>query len=160
MFFSSMLHQRPLAAAELHGSAAYPDVTGTVLFFQTRDGVVVAAEVLGLPSPGGPCAWPVFGFHIHSGGRCSGNDMDPFAGAMTHDNPENCAHPAHAGDLPPLFGNNGRAAAAVLTDRFTVREVLGKTVIVHADRDDFTTQPSGGAGTKIACGEIVRFGVW
>ena len=86
--------------------------------------------------------------------------MDPFAGAMTHDNPENCAHPAHAGDLPPLFGNNGRAAAAVLTDRFTVREILGKTVIVHANRDDFTTRPSGDAGTKIACGEIMRFGVW
>lgn len=160
MDLTAMLRRQPLAAAELRGSGAYPDITGTVLFYQTREGVLVAADVQGLPSPDGPCGWPVFGFHIHSGGSCSGDDADPFAGAMTHDNPENCPHPAHAGDLPPLFGNGGHAVQAVLTDRFTVREVIGKTVIVHANRDDFTTQPSGDAGTKIACGEIVRFGVW
>ena len=160
MNFTSMFHQRPMATAELHGSAAYPDITGTVLFFQMREGVLVATEAFGLPSPDGPCAWPVFGFHIHSGGQCGGNETDPFAGAMTHYNPKNCAHPAHAGDLPPLFGNGGHAVSAVLTDRFTVREIIGKTVIVHVNRDDFSTQPSGDSGTKIACGRIEANGIW
>ena len=64
----------------------------------------------------------------------------------------------HAGDLPPLFGNHGFAFAVFLTDRFSVREVLGKTVIVHLKPDDFTTQPSGSAGEKIACGEIRKIG--
>ena len=44
----------------------------------------------------------------------------------------------------------------VLTGRFHVGEVLGKTVILHAQPDDFHTQPSGNAGTKIACGVIRR----
>lgn len=109
---------------------------------------MVAAEVFDLPSPGGVCGWPVFAFHIHSGGSCTGHAADPFAGALTHFNPGNCAHPAHAGDLPPLFGNGGHAVGLVLTDWFTVREIVGKAVIVHANRDDFTTQPSGDAGKK------------
>ena len=121
---------------------------------------MVAAEVFGLPSPGRVCGWPVFAFHIHSGGSCTGHAADPFAGALTHFNPGNCAHPAHAGDLPPLFGNGGHAVGLVLTDRFTVREIVGKAVIVHANRDDFTTRPSGDAGKKIACGPIVACGVW
>ena len=160
MDFPAMLHQRPQAAAILRGSAEYPEITGMVQFFQTREGVLVAAEVFGLPSPGGVCGWPVFAFHIHSGGSCTGSAADPFADAMTHFNPGNCNHPAHAGDLPPLFGNGGHAAQMVLTDRFSIREIIGKTVIVHAGRDDFTTQPSGNAGKKIACGPIVACGVW
>ena len=115
---------------------------------------MVAAEVFGLPSPGGVCGWPVFAFHIHSGGSCTGHAADPFAGALTHFNPGNCAHPAHAGDLPPLFGNGGHAVGLVLTDRFTVREIVGKAVIVHANRDDFTTQPSGDAGKKSPAGRL------
>ena len=41
-----------------------------------------------------------------------------------------------------------------LTDRFTICEIVGRTVIVHSGPDDFTTQPSGNAGSKIACGQI------
>lgn len=44
----------------------------------------------------------------------------------------------------------------VYTDRFYVDEIIGKTVIVHEDPDDFHTQPSGNAGKKIACGVILR----
>lgn len=79
---------------------------------------------------------------------------DPFADAMPHYDPNGCEHPHHAGDLPPLFENNGFALSLVLTDRFSVDEVIGRTVIVHADPDDFTTQPSGNSGEKIACGVI------
>ena len=41
-----------------------------------------------------------------------------------------------------------------MTDRFFVDEIIGKTIIIHAHLDDFTTQPSGNSGEKIACGEI------
>ncbi|MCX7614928.1 MAG: superoxide dismutase family protein, partial [Clostridiales bacterium] len=67
-----------------------------------------------------------------------------------------CNHPGHAGDLPPLFGNYGHAFMAVFTGRVSVSEIIGRTVIIHASPDDFTTQPSGNSGKKIACGQIYR----
>ena len=92
--------------------------------------------------------------HIHSGMSCTGNKTDNFADAMTHYNPDNCPHPYHAGDMPPIFGVNGTAFSVFLTDRFSVKEIIGKSVIIHANPDDFTTQPSGNSGEKIACGII------
>jgi len=65
------------------------------------------------------------------------------------------AHPHHAGDLPPLFGNNGYALSMFLTTRFSVSEIIGRTVILHSAPDDFTSQPAGNSGVKIACGVIV-----
>lgn len=79
---------------------------------------------------------------------------DPFANAMAHYDPEGCPHPYHAGDMPPLFGNNGFAFSAFITDRFSIREIIDKTVIIHSAPDDFMTQPSGNSGAKIACGVI------
>ncbi len=152
--FAGLFLRRPQAEAVLRGSARYPDISGKVRFFQTRYGVMVVAEISGLPDPAGECAAPVFAFHIHEGGSCSGNISDPFANAKMHYNPQNCPHPYHAGDLPPLFGANGYAFSSVLTSRFTVREIIGKTIIIHSAPDDFTSQPSGNSGTKIACGEI------
>ncbi len=152
--FLSVLHRRPDAWAALSGSANNPDLHGTVRFYQTKYGVLTAAEVSGLPVAAERCGNAVFGFHIHSGSRCSGNEDDPFADALTHYNPENCPHPAHAGDLPPLFANRGYAFQVFLTDRFSVREIIGRTVIIHDAPDDFTSQPAGNAGAKIACGQI------
>ena len=148
------LYRPSCATARLHGSAEYPNIHGIVRFYQTRRGVLVAAEVWGLPTGQDACSAPVFGFHIHSGGSCTGTESDPFADALTHYNPSDCPHPHHSGDLPPLFGNHGYAAQIVLTDRFQVNEIIGKTVIIHSHPDDFTTQPSGNAGDKIACGVI------
>lgn len=150
----SMAGNRPTARASIKGSPTYPDILGNVDFYQTNMGVMVVAEIFGLPSPTNPCESPVFGFHIHSGGSCTGNETDPFADAMTHYNPKNCPHPHHAGDMPPLFGNQGYAFLMFLTDRFNAREIIGKTVIIHDRPDDFTTQPAGNAGNKIACGVI------
>ena len=50
----------------------------------------------------------------------------------------------------------GRAYLAVRTDRFRVQEIIGRTVVIHSDPDDFRSQPAGNAGTKIACGVICR----
>lgn len=146
---------RPAAQANIRGSVEYPDLNGTISFYQTTQGVLVSAEIYGLPDSMSPCQHPVFGFHIHNGESCTGNDTDPFADALTHYNPTNCPHPYHAGDLPPLFGNDGYAFMMFLTNRFTVREVIGKTIIVHDMPDDFTTQPAGNSGNKIGCGVIV-----
>ena len=63
-------------------------------------------------------------------------------------------HPHHAGDLVPLLSNQGYAWTAFYDKRFTIRDILGRSVIVHMNPDDFRTQPSGNSGAMIACGEI------
>lgn len=150
----SVFRRRADAVAFINGSEKYPDVQGRVLFYQLQNGVIICAEVIHLPKSTSVCSSPIFAFHIHSGDRCEGNEQDLFADAGMHYNPNGCPHPYHAGDLPPLFGVGGRALSVCLSDRFTVQEVIGKTVIIHASPDDFTTQPSGNAGEKIACGVI------
>ena len=144
----------PNATADIRGSEEYPLIRGTALFYQTRAGVLVTVYATGLPRKRNACEAPVFALHIHSGESCTGDRTDPFKDAKTHDNPNNCLHPHHAGDLAPLFGNQGTAFSVLLTDRFSVRDIFGKTVIIHRNPDDFITQPSGNAGTKIACGVI------
>jgi Cu-Zn family superoxide dismutase len=119
-----------------------------------RCGVLVAFEMNGLPFGQSTCNRDIFAVHVHSGTECSGTEDDPFVNAMTHYNPQNCEHPYHAGDLPPIFGNHGYGLSIFMTDRFRVEEVLGRAVIVHANLDDFTTQPAGNAGAKIGCGVI------
>lgn len=151
-----LLRRRPQAVAQLAGSPDHPALSGIVRFYQTGKGVIVYAEVRGLPHSDLPCQERIFAFHIHKGTGCTGNMDDPFADAMSHFDPNGCEHPHHAGDLPPLFGNHGFALSLFLTDRFSVDEVLGRTVIIHDHPDDFTTQPSGGSGTKIACGVIKK----
>ena len=136
------------AVAYLRGNKDLPLLRGTVRFFQQRGGVLVVADISGLPKKDG-----FFGFHIHAGGSCAGLD---FPETMGHFNPLGAAHPNHAGDLPPLLGCNGKAYMQVLTDRFSIQDVLGRTVVIHSAPDDFKTQPAGNSGTKIACGEIRR----
>lgn len=153
-YFIAVTKLPPNAVAIMHGDSAHPDISGTVRFYQTRSGVLVSAELFGLPAPVGDCQNQIFGFHIHSGASCTRSGLDPFGNSGMHYNPKDCLHPYHAGDLPPLFGNQGYAFSMFLTDHFSVREIIGRTVIVHSLPDDFTTQPSGDSGNKIACGEI------
>ena len=148
------IRQRPSAIARIRGSNQHPNLCGMVRFYQTDQGVLLAAHISGLPEPEGPCRHPVFAFHIHTGACCTGNGSDSFADVGGHFNPDNCPHPQHAGDLPPLFGSGGHAFSVFLTDRFCVKDVIGRTVIIHGGPDDFTSQPAGNAGPKIACGEI------
>lgn len=150
------LRNRPQAEAHISGSENFPNIIGWVRFYQTNEGVIVYAEVSGLPVSSQPCQERIFGFHIHQGTDCGGSGEEPFPHAMSHYNPKECEHPYHAGDLPPLFGNKGLAVSAVLTSRFLVEDIIGKVVIIHDRPDDFTTQPSGNSGTKIACGVIQR----
>ncbi|MBQ1982744.1 MAG: superoxide dismutase family protein [Clostridia bacterium] len=150
----SLLQGLPVAVAVMSGRAENSEIYGTVKFYQAIGGVLIVADILGLPTSPEACKSPIFAFHIHGGSSCSGNGEDPFANAGGHYNPNDCLHPYHAGDMPPLFGANGRAFLAFLTHRFSLNEILGKTVIIHDGVDDFSTQPSGNAGKKIACGVI------
>ncbi len=146
--FTATLLKQPSARASIRGNEKYPGIRGVVKFYQTGFGVIVSVTLTGLPDFMEPCKNPVLGFHIHSGDSCK----EP----GTHYNPGNCPHPYHAGDLPPVFGAGGCAFSMVLTNRFTVNEIVGKTVILHGSPDDFTTQPSGNSGDRIACGVIKR----
>lgn len=149
-----ILWELPDAKALIRGSMDYPRLQGYLHMYQLKGGVLVAVEVIGLPISQSECKNDIFALHLHEGKQCSGNATDPFANAMTHYNPNNCEHPNHAGDFPPLFGNNGYALSIFVTDRFAVQEVVGKTVIIHGGVDDFVSQPAGNAGAKIACGVL------
>ena len=152
----SCLQGVPSAVATVRGSEEYRSIYGEIRFYPNDKGVFVYAHIHGLPVSDAPCGNDFFAFHIHGGATCTGNSEDPFADAGTHFNPTDCPHPYHAGDMPPLFSANGEAILIFLTDRFTVSQIIGKTVIIHASPDDFMTQPSGNAGHKIACGVIMN----
>ena len=142
------------AYAHIKGGKEYPNIDGEVIFKDTKKGVLVTAKINRLPKSNNSCRGRVFGFHIHEGYSCTGNKEDKFADSGMHYNPTNCPHPNHAGDLPPLIENNGYAYMSVLINKFKIKDIIGKTIIIHDKPDDFTSQPSGNAGTKIACGVI------
>ena len=137
----------PDAVAVIRGSDAYPNLYGQVRFYSRRQCVLVEADIRGLPDT----ETGFFGFHIHAGESCSGAD---FADTGSHYHPAEAAHPSHAGDLPPLLYCRGGAYLMVATSRFSVEEIIGRTVVIHNMPDDFVSQPAGNAGTKIACGVI------
>lgn len=138
----------PDAAAEILGGVEAPQLSGYVRFYQENGCVLIVARISGLPRERGT---GFFGFHIHQGGDCSGTD---FSRTGSHYNPKEQMHPEHAGDLPPLLWCQENAYLSVRTDRFSVKDIIGKTVVIHSDSDDFHTQPAGNAGKKIACGVI------
>lgn len=144
------------AKAFIQGGKNFPNIKGTVYFKETKKGVLITAEINGLPKAENKCTGRFFGFHIHEGTSCTGNSEDEFANAKSHYNPNNCNHPFHAGDLPPLIENNGYAYMSVLVNKFKIKDIIGKVIIIHDSPDDFTTQPSGNSGTKIACGKIIK----
>ena len=140
----------PDAVACMQGGPETPCLSGELQFYQKRGAVLVAVHVSGLPRES---ETGFFALHIHEGGSCSGENFSDTGG---HYNPSGEAHPRHAGDLPPLLLCGGGAYLAVLTDRFSVSDIIGRTVVIHGGADDFHTQPAGNAGTKIACGVIRR----
>ena len=138
----------PDAVAQIIGGAEAPQLSGCVQFYQENGCVLIVAKISGLPRVS---VTGFFGFHIHKGESCTGTD---FSGTGSHFNPAEQAHPEHAGDLPPLLRYNGNAYLSVRTDRFSVKDIIGRTIVIHSDPDDFHTQPAGNAGKKIACGVI------
>jgi len=135
-----LINATPTAYASISGNSSHPDISGYANFYTIGGGMIVEIEVTGLPHSDYTCSIPFFGMHIHE------NDA--------HYNPDNCPHPAHRGDLPPLLGNQGLGWMAFYTNRFTPKELAGKTIVIHKNRDDFSSQPSGDAGERIASGII------
>ena len=144
------------ASASIVGGDGYSEIHGTADFYQTEYGVVVVWEIYGLPFDNEKGAGRIFACHIHEGKSCTGGDSDGFSGAMGHYNPLGLEHPNHAGDLPPLLACLDNAYLSVKTDRFSVNEIIGRTVVIHSDPDDFHSLPAGNAGMKIGCGVIYK----
>lgn len=148
------------AHAHIMGGPLAPRIRGLVRF-ETRDSeTTVHVNVSGLPKyrPGSGHTRPIgpHGFHIHAHGTCKvGDPKNPFMDAGEHYNPTNQPHGNHAGDLPVLFSNNGRAQMTVYTDKFTAADIVGRSVIIHQNPDDYRTQPAGDSGKRLACGIIV-----
>ena len=144
----------PSATATL-SPTANNTASGTVRFVQLADGSVdVTVDLANVPAG-------VHGFHVHDKGDCGDNGN----AAGGHFNPSGTPHgapnadPKHAGD----FGNVTADASGRVSTRFNTRSVtveagpssaVGHAVILHANPDDLTTQPTGNAGGRIACGVV------
>lgn len=160
----------PVALAVLAGCASKPEppsalvmlnptagqkANGMVRMMQEGDRVVVRARVSGL-APN-----QAHGFHVHEKGDCSAPDA---SSAGEHLNPQGKPHGAphaehHAGDLPSLKADAAGVAATSFEVKGTLlgagaTDLMGKALVVHADPDDYMTQPSGNSGKRIACGVI------
>ena len=138
-------------------SASESSVTGMAIFTQDGDQITLVIEIQNA-SPG------LHAVHIHENGDCSSPDGKSAGG---HWNPTGVAHGKwgegefHLGDIGNItVGEDGTGSIELTTDLWEIGtgsdiDVVGKGIIVHADADDFTSQPSGNAGARIGCGVIV-----
>lgn len=149
----------PQAVAMLDPSKGY-DVQGKVTFTKVEGGVKVHADLKNL-TPG------KHGFHIHVHGDCSAPDLSSAGG---HYSPKPSPHGAptdppakhHMGDMGNVKANDsGKVSMTRTFDFLTLSgeySIIGQAVIVHAGADDLTSQPSGAAGPRVACGVIKPVG--
>jgi len=144
--FTQLLREKlPNAIAWIRGNETHPTLSGIVRFYAIPiGGILVNAEVSGLLDSS------FYAMHIHEFGNCT----PPFDQTGVHYNPEGLPHPAHSGDMPPLLATNGFAWLAFYDGRLSLEEILNKSLVIHANRDDFTSQPAGDSGEKIGCGVI------
>ena len=141
----------PFAIAHIQGNADNPLLTGTALFYRScMGGIIVQIEVFHLPDKKLPDISGFFGMHMHDFGDCT----PPFDQTGSHFNPNNRVHPNHAGDFPPLLSVHGYAWMVFHDARLSPCDVIGRSIVIHEQEDDFTTQPSGNSGSKIGCGAI------
>jgi Cu-Zn family superoxide dismutase len=130
---------------------------GTLTLTESGGAIALSGRLSGLP-PG------EHGIHLHTVGQC---DAPKFESAGDHWNPTNRKHGKdapggpHFGDLPNItVGRDGSVSVQATTSGGTLRGADaalgadGSSVVVHAKRDDYKTQPSGNSGDRIACGVI------
>ncbi len=144
----------PTASATLEARSG-SSVSGVVNFSTRGDKVYVDARVSGL-TPG------EHGFHVHEVGDCSAADA---MSAKGHFNPAGKGHghhgsgERHAGDMPNLradaAGNASHAGElSQLSLGADANGIIGRSVVIHADPDDYKSQPAGNSGKRVACGVI------
>lgn len=135
-------------------------VTGSVVFKQEKGLVTMHAVMSGLSQ--GEHA-----IHIHEKADCSSDDGKSSGG---HWNPTGQPHGKwgdtagyHKGDIGNFTANaDGNGTVTHITDEWCIgcgdetKDILGKAVIVHQGIDDFKSQPSGAAGSRMSCGGIIE----
>jgi Cu-Zn family superoxide dismutase len=129
-------------------------VSGVITFTKVDNGIKIDATLTGLTAG-------KHGFHIHQWGDCTADDGTSAGG---HFNPEDTQHGGpddaerHVGDLGNIVADASGKATYSLTDTVISFEgkhsIIGRGVIVHAGEDDLTSQPTGAAGARVACGVI------
>ncbi|MDT0676248.1 superoxide dismutase family protein [Autumnicola musiva] len=134
------------------------ELSGTVTFTEENGEVAMEGTINGLPEG-------THAIHIHENADCSAEDGSSAGG---HWNPTNEPHGEwgdeegyHRGDIGNFEVNsNGEGTVSMSTDQWCIgcddpnKNIVGKAVIVHDGVDDYTSQPSGDAGTRVGCGEI------
>ncbi len=128
------------------------NAVGTATVTGSDGALMVEVAVEGLPAG-------THGAHIHTTGDCSAAD---FASAGGHWNPGNTNHGSnseppnpHAGDIGNMEiaqEGTGTISATSSGNWADLLDADGSAFIVHADADDMESQPSGDAGSRIACG--------
>lgn len=133
-------------------------VAGHVDFRDVSDGVLITAKITGLK----PNA--EHGFHVHEKGDCAAADATSAGG---HFNPDNAAHghyqqdKRHAGDLPNLVADSkGEATTSFKVSPLRLidgkYQIVNRAIVIHANADDYQSQPAGNAGGRIGCGAIAK----
>lgn len=153
------MRAKPVTAVAVLESRSASSASGRAELRESKDHqrVLVHIEMRGL------AANSVHGFHVHDKGDCSAADA---SSAGPHFNPTGSTHGSvdslihHAGDLPVLTAD----AAGTLKTDFIMRDlslapgansIVGRSLVLHRDVDDYMTQPAGNSGPRIACGVIV-----
>lgn len=139
--------------APTEGNAA----AGTLTLVSEAEGVRISGTLTGV-APGG-----THGFHVHETGDCSASDASSAGG---HFNPNGHAHghpgqgEHHAGDMPNVVADeNGNLMVDLHVPGLSLADsgamdILGRALVLHAGADDYTSQPAGDSGPRIACGVI------
>ncbi|MCB0360413.1 MAG: superoxide dismutase family protein, partial [Bdellovibrionales bacterium] len=142
------------AVASIHPTAGNT-ASGVATFIEHGDRVLVRARVTGLP-PG-----EKLGFHIHQFGDCTAPDGTSAGGHFApHDSPHAGpeAEKRHVGDLGNLEVNAKGVGEYEREDSHIAlhgeNSIIGRGVIIHSGTDDLTSQPTGNAGSRVACGVI------
>lgn len=142
--------QATTAVAVVHPTEGN-DVQGWVTFTKEGDGVQVNGEFSGLTEG-------EHGFHIHQYGDCRASDGTSAGG---HFNPANTQHGArtdsvrHMGDMGNITaGADGNATVDYVDSVIDLNKIVGRGIVIHGGQDDLTSQPSGAAGARMACGVI------
>jgi len=146
-----------IASATLSSPTGIP--MGTAQILAQGDEVTLAVALTGVPAG-------AHGIHLHAVGKCAPSD---FSGAGGHLNPLGKAHGSanplgsHMGDLPNITihsGGSGSLAVELAGTRSQIDGWLfdsdGTAIVLHADADDYRTDPSGNSGGRIACGVLSK----
>ncbi|SDG85604.1 superoxide dismutase family protein [Sulfitobacter delicatus] len=143
-------HMQTAATAEVQGKG---EIAGSVMLNTSASGrTLVKIDVTGVPAG-------THGVHLHETGDCSADDFKSAGGHIAGDHQHGVLVEGgpHPGDMPNMVvGDDGVLKAEVFLDLLDIDTMIkdedGAAFVIHADPDDYQSQPSGAAGDRIACG--------